>query len=137
MSLDRNADTSVATILGGIVGDVQTLVRQELALAKQETKEELDKAKQAAIATGAAVGLLGVGGLLLVLALARGIADLLEWPPWAGYLLVGAICAIAGGILMVGAKKRVNQINPVPQKTIATMKENAEWIRDRTTSATT
>lgn len=137
MAIDRNAEPSVGNLIGGIVGDVQTLVRQEIHLARQETKEEIDKAKQAAIAAGTSAALLAVGGLLLVLALAQGIADLFDWPTWAGYLLVGGLAAGIGAFLFAGARKRVKDINPVPEKTVATMKENAAWIKDRTTSATT
>jgi hypothetical protein len=37
---------SMTSLLGGIVNDVQTLMKQELALAKREVAEELNKAKR-------------------------------------------------------------------------------------------
>jgi drug/metabolite transporter (DMT)-like permease len=131
---ERERESSVATLLSGIVGDAQTLVRQEIALARQEIREEISNAKDAGIKLGIAGAVLAVGGLLLVLALAQALADLFNWPVWAGYGIVGIVLAIAGYILFSSAQKNMKQINPVPEKTVETMKENVEWIKDRTTS---
>lgn len=127
-------DPSIAQLISGVVGDAQTLVRQEIALARQEITKEITNAKQAAIKLGIAGGVLAVAGLLLILALAQGIADLLNWPHWAGYVLVGVVLAIVGYVLLSSAQKQIKAVQPVPKQTIETLKENAEWIKERTTS---
>ena len=134
MAFERERDASVSQLLSGIVGDAQELVRKEIALARQEIREEIGSAKDVGVKLGIAGAVLGVGGLLLVLALSQALADLLNWPTWAGYGLVGLVLAIAGYVLFSSAQKRIKQISPVPEKTVATMKENVEWIKDRTTS---
>jgi len=134
MAYEREGDTSISQLISGIVGDAQALVRQEIALARQEISEEIGNAKQAGIKFGIAGGVLAGGGLLLILALAQGIADLLNWPNWAGYVLVGAVLAIAGYILLSSAQKQMKEVHPVPEQTLETLKENAEWIKERTTS---
>ena len=134
MAFERERDTSVSQLLSGIVGDAQTLVRQEIALARQEIHEEIDEAKSAGIKFGIAGAVLAIGGLLLVLTLAQGIADLLNWPVWAGYGLVGLVLAIVGYVMLSSAQKQIKQVKPVPEKTVETLKENVEWIKDRTTS---
>jgi len=131
---EREREPSVATLLSGIVGDAQTLVRQEITLARQEVREEIANAKEAGIKLGIAGAVLAIGGLLLVLTLAQALADLLNWPVWAGYGIVGVVLAIAGYILFSSAQKNMKQISPVPEKTVETLKENVEWIKDRTTS---
>jgi cobalamin biosynthesis protein CobD/CbiB len=110
------------------------LVRQEIALARQEIREEISNAKDAGISLAIAGGVLAVGGLLLVLTLAQALAYFLHWPAWAGYGVVGVVLAIAGYILLSSAQRRMKQISPLPEKTVETMKENVEWIKDRTTS---
>ena len=137
MAYEREQDSSMAQLISGIVGDAQDLVRKEIALARQEVREELDAAKSAGIKLGVAGAVLAVGGLLVVLAVAQGIADLLDWPAWAGYALVGVVLAIAGGILFSAAQRQIKNINPVPERTLETMKESGEWIKDRTTSVKT
>jgi len=134
MATERERDPSVATLLSGIVGDAQELVRKEIALARQEIREEISTAKDVGIKLATAGAVLAVGGLFLLVTLALGIADLFNWSPWAGFGLVGIVFAIVGYILYSAAQKRAKEINPVPEKTIETMKENVEWIKDRTTS---
>jgi len=134
MAYEREQDSSMAQLISGIVGDAQDLVRKEIALARQEVREELDAAKNAGIKLGIAGAVLAVGGLLVVLAIAQGIADLFDWPVWAGYALVGVVLAIVGGILFSAAQRQIKSIHPVPERTVETMKENVEWIKDRTTS---
>jgi len=131
---ERERDASVSQLIGGIVGDAQELVRKEIALARQEIREEIGNAKDAGIKLAIAGAVLGIGGLLLVLTLAQGLADLLDWPTWAGYGLVGLVLAIVGYFLLSSAQKQIKQISPVPAKTVETIKENVEWIKDRTTS---
>ena len=131
---ERERDTSMATLISGIVGDAQELVRQEIALARQEIREEIGNAKDAGIKLAIAGGVLAVGGLLLVLTIAQALADLLNWPTWAGYGLVGLVLAGVGYFLLSSAQQQLKEVKPVPEKTVETMKENVEWIKDRTTS---
>ena len=50
MATEREYDASVSALLSGIVGDAQDLVRKEIALARQEIREEITAAKDAATA---------------------------------------------------------------------------------------
>jgi len=134
MAYERERDGSVSQLISGIVGDAQVLVRQEIALARQEISEEISNAKQASIKLGIAGGVLAIGGLLLIFALAQALADLLNWPTWAGYALVGVVLAIVGYFLLTAAQKQIKDVRPIPEQTVETLKENVEWIKDRTTS---
>jgi len=134
MAYERERDGSVSQLISGIVEDAQVLVRQEIALARQEISEEISNAKQAGIKLGIAGGVLAIGGLLLILALAQALADLLNWPTWAGYALVGVVLAIVGYFLLSAAQKQIKDVRPIPEQTVETLKENVEWIKDRTTS---
>jgi hypothetical protein len=134
MATEREYDASVSALLSGIVGDAQDLIRKEIALARQEVREELTTAKDAATALVIAGAILGVGGLFLLVTVALGLADLLDWPAWAGFGIVGLLFGIAGAIMLSSARQRMKQINPVPERTVETMKENIEWIKDRTSS---
>lgn len=131
---ERERETSVSTLVSGIVSDVQDLARKEIALARQEIKEDLNEAKDAAVKLGISGGVLAVGGLFLLVTLALGLADLLDWPAWAGFGVVGLVFAVVGFFLFSSAQKQAKELKPMPEKTIETMKENVEWIKDRTTS---
>src|SRR5512145_3323589 len=111
MATEREREQSVASLVSGIVGDAQDLVRQEIALARHEIREEIRTAKDVGIAFAIAGVVLGIGAVLLMLALAQGIADLLDWPAWAGYALVGGVLAISGYIMLSSAQNRMKEIN--------------------------
>jgi protein-S-isoprenylcysteine O-methyltransferase Ste14 len=130
------ATAPTSTLISGIVSDVQDLVRKEISLARTETVEEIQKAKTAAIAFVSAGAVLAIGGLLLILALGQGIADLLNWPVWAGYGILGVLLAIAGLVLMAAGRRKAKTIHPIPEKTVETVKENVAWLKDRTTART-
>lgn len=134
MATEREYDASLSTLLSGIVGDAQELVRKEIALARQEVREEISAAKDAGTALAISGAVLAIGGLFLLITLALGLADLFNWPAWAGFGLVGVVCAIVGAVLLSSGRQRLKQVHPVPERTVETMKENIEWIKDRTTS---
>jgi len=127
---------ATTTLISGIVSDVGDLVRKEIALARQETVEELQKAKTAGIALAISGVVLALGGMLLLLAGAQALADLLDWPAWAGYGSIGLLLALVGGVLLATAQKRFKQVHPIPEKTAETMKENVAWLKERTTGKT-
>lgn len=131
---EREREASLTSLVSGIISDTQTLVRQEIALAKQEIREEMSTAKAATMKLAIAGAVLVVGGLLLVLALAQALAAVLHWPVWAGYVSVGAVLVVAGYVLFSSAQHQLKTVSPVPEKTVETMKENVEWIKDRTNS---
>src|SRR5207249_9121251 len=67
--LQTDTQPSLTSLVAGIITDVQQLIRQELALAKSEVKQEWDKTKTAAVSFGASavVGVLGVIHISLML----------------------------------------------------------------------
>jgi len=123
---------SMAVLLGGIVSDLQTLVRQEIALAKAEMMKEWDKAKTAASALAVGVGLLAVGGILLCVAVVCILHEVAGLPWGASFLIVGGILAgLGGGLFFIGRNQAAN-VNVIPPQTAATLKENVEWMNNKT-----
>jgi hypothetical protein len=132
----READTvpepSTPALLSGVVADVLTLVRHELALARREMLDELAKLKAATMAIAMAGAIVGVGGGVLVLAAAGGLADWFDWPTWAGQAAVGGALVLVGIIVLSSAKGRLRGITPVPVNAVKSVKEDVAWLRQRT-----
>src|SRR5471032_1803119 len=61
----RVAQSSVASLVGGILADGQKLVRQEVALARREVAETFDKAKTGLALLSGALAVWVVVGVLL------------------------------------------------------------------------
>jgi uncharacterized membrane protein YqjE len=123
--------SSLTELVGGIVGDLQTLVRQELRLAKAEFQQEWDKTKTAAGTMVAGATLLTVAGLLLsfmVVYLLNALAP--QLPLWGCYAIVGAVLALLGGVLVGVGRTQAADVNVIPPITAETMQENVQWLKN-------
>jgi hypothetical protein len=130
--LQHASEPSLATLVGGIISDVQQLVKQEIALARREMTDELNKTKEAAIsiAIGGGVALLGV--LLLCLMLVYLLVDVAGLSHWLSFLIVGGGLLIIGVALLFVGKARADQVRLVPKQTAETMRENVQWLKNQT-----
>src|SRR5215831_6992788 len=129
-----HAEPSLAQLLTGIVNDAKELLRQELALAKHEIREDLRKTKTAMLSLGIGVGVAAIGGLLLILMLVHLLNALAGLPLWACYGIVGGLFLIMGGVLLLLAKNTIARLDVGPPQTARTMKENVQGRRGRATS---
>jgi uncharacterized membrane protein YqjE len=121
---------SISEILQDVLRNLQSIVRSEILLAKTEIREEITKAKPAILllAMGAVCGAFGALFLLLTIMYALSLAV----PLWASALIVAAALSIVAAITLNSGQKQMGRVRPLPDKTIASMKENAEWARQQT-----
>jgi hypothetical protein len=128
-----DSPASMTQLLAGIVNDLQTLLRQELLLAKTEILQEWDKTKTMAGTMAAGAGLLTVSGLLVCFALVHLLNYLAPGMPlWACFALVGVALGIVGGILVGVGRSKASDISIIPPQSAAVMKENAQWLKNQT-----
>jgi MFS family permease len=125
---------SIGGLLRGILMDLRTLIREEIALARVEIREQAGRARAAAMSFGMAAAALLFGGTFLLIAIATGIAELLDWPVWTGFLIVALLLSIVGFIALSSGRKQLRTIHAVPVETVETLKENSEWIAKRLSS---
>jgi uncharacterized membrane protein YqjE len=125
----KMADASLGELFGRMTTDLSTLVRKEMELARVEMKEEVTRAGKAGGTLGAAAvaGLMAL--ILLSFALAWGLAEIM--PEGFAFLIVGALYAIGAFVLFSTGRKKMQQVNPVPEQTVETLKEDAQWLRDQ------
>ncbi len=122
-------NVSVGELVGEISQDLSTLMRQELALAKAELKQEAGQ-------SGKAAGMLGGAGfagymLLLFLSIAAwwGLANVMD-EGWAA-LIVAAVWAVIAAVLYTAGRNRMREINPTPERTAETLKRLPGTLRGR------
>jgi hypothetical protein len=130
------AEVSTTGLLSGIISDFGDLIKQEFRFARAELKSDLNKTREAATTLGIGVGVASLSGLLL----AWMLVHLLHWatspaefdparlPLWACFGIVGAVFGAVGGGLILSSLKKFQAINPLPDKTAQTIKENVQWI---------
>jgi uncharacterized membrane protein YqjE len=125
---------SIGGLIRGILMDLRTLIREEIALARVEIREQAGKARAAAMSFGMAAAALLFGLTFLLIAIATAIADLLDWPVWAGFLIVAVLLSIVGFVTLASGRKQISTVHAVPEETVTTLKENSEWIAKRLSS---
>jgi hypothetical protein len=113
--------TSVGQLMGEVAKDLSTLMRQELELAKVEVKAEAKKA-------GAGAGLFGAAGfagymvlLFLSIALWWALSHLVGHS-WSA-LIVAVLWGIVGAVAFTMGKKKFQQVNPKPERTVETLQQ--------------
>ena len=130
----HTAEPSVAVLLSGIVNDAKNLLEQEVAMLKLEARDELRKAKTAAITLGIGVGIVAAGGMLLSVMLVQVLAVFMELPLWGCYGIVGSSLVVLGRVWLAVGKSTAADLAVAPRPTVRTQKENGQWLTAQTTS---
>jgi uncharacterized membrane protein YqjE len=126
---------SIGELVKELANETSTLVRQEIDLAKAEMTDRGKRAGKGAgmLAAGAVVALLALGALTAAIIAALDDA----MPTWLAALIVTVVyAAIAGALIATGRKQVREAAPPVPEQTIDSVKEDVQWAKTRTRSAT-
>jgi len=122
-------DVPLGSLVRDVAADLSALVRQELELAKAETKREVAKAGKA----GGMFGGAGLAGWMTVLfatlavMFALGAVMPLGWAA----LLVAALWGVTAVVLFALGRSRMRTVDMVPDRTVETIKEDVGWLQSR------
>lgn len=125
-----NSDRSVSDVLQDIVRHVQEIVRSEVRLARVEIRDEAGRAASSAIWIAAGVAGALSAWMFLLWTLVYLLATRMSI--WAATLAITIVLATVAGALIIGGIRRLKRIQPVPQRTIESVKENLEWMKQPT-----
>jgi hypothetical protein len=124
-------DRGLGELVKDLSGQLSTLVRQEAELAKAEMAE---KAKKAGVGAGFLAGA-GVAGLLMLATLTAFLVLVLAlaMPAWAAALIVTVLWGAVAGVLALQGRNKLREVGAVvPEKTVETVKEDVQWLKNRT-----
>ncbi len=128
---DRPAsDASLGELVAHATADLSSLLRQEVALAKVEIKQEVVSAGKGAGMLGGA----GFAGLFALVFLSISAAYGISWlgvPLGCAFFAVGALYLVAAAVLGLLGKKNLGKVG-APERTIATVKDDVEWAKHPT-----
>ena len=117
--------------IGEVVRDLaegtQTLIMQEVQLAKLELKASAQGASRAAILLGGAAAF-GLVGLIMASVTVTALLALVL-PVWLAALIVTAGLLVVAGILALIGRRMLARAKPVPEQTMQSLKENQEWLK--------
>jgi hypothetical protein len=125
MMIDKS-DKSLAALLSDLTRDMVDLVRQEIALARAEMSTKIGSAQAAltSVAIGAAILLAGL--FIILLAVVKGVEMILppSVAPWLAPLIVGAVVAAIGFVMLKGGSSKLTAENLMPNKTMDSLKRD-------------
>jgi len=127
-------DHGMGDLVKELSSQVSTLVRQEVELAKAEVGEKGKKAGAGAGMFGGA----GVAGLLMLASLTAFAILVLQifLPDWAAALIVTAVWGAVAAYLASKGRQKLQELGtPVPEKSIDSVKEDLQWAKHPTKSA--
>jgi membrane protein implicated in regulation of membrane protease activity len=127
--MPENGQRSIAEVFQDAVGHIQEIVRAEIRLAKVETKEEVVKAKGAAVMLGGGAIMGYFAGALLIVSGTCALALVMPW--WAAALVMAALCGIIAGGLLGAGRAMLAQMHG-PDKTVNSLTEDLRWARNQT-----
>lgn len=123
-------DRSLGELFADLARDTSTLVRQEVTLAKTEMTEKASKVGKdiASMAVGGAIAYAGL--LALIAGVILGLGEFI--PLWISALLIGAVVAGIGYMLIQRGRSALASEDLTPRQTIESLKEDAEWAKEQT-----
>lgn len=127
----ESADSQWSEIAMGLARDLNTLRRQYVTLAQQETQYELSKVLTAL--AWAAGGLLAalVGALFLAGAVTLFVIDSTSWPPWFCATLTGLLAAAVVSLSFNRVRRLLLSVHPFPSRTLRHLLKDTAWIAGR------
>lgn len=138
MNSESSHPNSIPGLLRELRDETTTLMRQEVALAKTEMKENVSRlgSHAAHIAVGGVVAyagvivlLIGIGHLLGAVLIRAGLDR--EVAQWLAPTIVGLIVAIIGWVMLSKAKSAIAHEDIAPRKTIDSLRDNKQWAQSK------
>lgn len=130
--LSEDETPNVGERLEPIARDAERLAGLHADLLRSELRQSAAAATPALISLGAGAGLAVAGGLLGSLAIVHALHRASRLPLWGCYGLVGGLLGAAGAGLVGSGARRVSEVSFIPHETLATLKEDFEWVQGKT-----
>ena len=119
---------SLRDLVGEVADDARDLVRGEIALARAEVDQKVERVITGVISLVGAM-LLAYAGLIIVLiaaaqALARSVPD------WAASLIIGSVVLVIGMVMALIARKALAPSAMLPKRTIRNVQADARVAKE-------
>jgi uncharacterized membrane protein YqjE len=122
-----NVGQSLGTLVSQLSSDFSRLLQQELRLAKAELRDEAAKAGKGAGMLGGA----GFAGWMTALFLSLTAMWALDQGMDVTFaaLIVTVVWGVIAAVLFVMGRKALRTVNPKPEQTLDSLKEDAQWLK--------
>jgi uncharacterized membrane protein YqjE len=123
-------DRSLGELFTELTRETETLVRQEVQLAKVELTQK-------ATEVGKDIGYLVAGGAILYAGFLTFLAFVVYLLAnavslWIAALIVAVVVLAIGAFLVKSGMDNLKKVNMAPKNTIETLQEDAQWAKEQT-----
>src|SRR3954462_2548810 len=123
-------ERSIGELFGQLSQDMTLLVRQEIQLARAEMSDKITRLTTNLISIGAGGFVAYIGGLALTAALILAVRDLANISLAWSALIVGAVLAIVGYVMLQRGMKELKRAELAPRRTVENIKDDVQSIKD-------
>lgn len=123
-------DRSLGELFGRLSQDLSLLFRQEIQLARAELSEKISGLTSNLVSVLAGGFVAYVGALAIVAALILFLYEVVGISPWVSALLVGAVFALGGYLMLSKGLKELKRVDLAPRRTVENIKEDVQSIKD-------
>jgi uncharacterized membrane protein len=124
-------ERSIGELFGQLSQDMTLIVRQEIQLARTEMSDKISRLTTNLIAVGAGGFVVYLGGLALVAAVILALRDLANISLAVSALIVGAVLAIIGWVMLQRGLKEMKRVDLAPRRTVETLKDDVQWAKEQ------
>ena len=112
----------------GLLRNVRTLMRQEMALARHEVQYEISKILKAVLWLGIAAVLTMAGLFVIAAACVLLLVEYTGLPAWACAAMVSVMLLAGAWGLVVAGLGLAKSVHVVPLRTIQTLMDDVKWM---------
>lgn len=124
-------DRSIGELFGQLTQDMSLLVKQEIQLARVEMSDKMSRLTSNLVSVAGGGFVAYLGGLALVAALILAIRDLANISLAVSALIVGAVLAIIGYVMLQRGLKELKRVDLAPRRTVETLKDDVQWAKEQ------
>lgn len=130
-AVSENDERTLGELLTDLTTDFSSLMRKEIQLARVETMEKVNQATRSIVWIVAGGMIAYAGFIALVIAGIVGLAAFM--PLWLSALILGLVLVIVSAILIQSGRSSLKEMSVVPEKTVESIKEDAEFVKEKVT----
>jgi len=123
----RRAERSFTDVVADIFRNVQDILRSELRLAQSEVRDDIVRARPAAILVATAIAAAFLSAVFALLAMLHALS--LVMPAWAAALCIAVTLALVSSIALASGLKRFRSLSRVKGRGL---EESVEWVKEQT-----
>jgi hypothetical protein len=124
-------ERSIGELFGQLTQDMTLLFRQEIQLARTEMTDKVSHVTTNLVSVLAGGFVAYLGGLALVACVILALRDLANISLAVSALIVGAILAVIGWVMLQRGLKEMKRVDLSPRRTVETLKDDVQWAKEQ------